>query len=116
MPSTTEAVGVSSAASVMLLERAVWCSIVVVTYFRLNFRQWASDFWHQASAAEHKVSAARCPTPPTRPQGLFVSVVTLILTLYVLCIVAPMNAVAEWDIHWRGGSNGRRTSGPTRVR
>ncbi|CAM9461505.1 unnamed protein product [Ectocarpus sp. 13 AM-2016] len=102
MPSTTEAVGVPSAASAKLLERAVWCSIVVVMYFRLNFRQWASDFWQQASAAEHK--------------GLFVSVVTLILTLYVLCIVAPMNAVAEWDTHWRGGSNGRRTSGPTRVR
>lgn len=36
-----------------------------------------------------------CRCPPTLTgvtQGLFVSVVTLIVTLYVLCIVAPMNA------------------------
>ncbi|CAM9742356.1 unnamed protein product [Hapterophycus canaliculatus] len=99
MVATTET---PTTASAKLLERAVWFVLVVVAYFRLNLRRWAIDFWHQASAAEHK--------------GLFVSVVTLILTLYVLCIVAPMNAVAEWDTHWRGGSSGRRAQGLTRAR
>lgn len=31
-------------------------------------------------------------TSGRRTQGLFVSVVTLLVTLYVLCILAPMNA------------------------
>eukprot|EP00752_Nemacystus_decipiens_P001270 g1267.t1 len=93
---------VSSAASAKLPERAVWL-LVGYGLAKFNLRVWAREFWVQACGAEHK--------------GLFLSVVTLILTFYMVCVFAPMNAVAEWDTRWRGGSSsGRRASGVPRAR
>lgn len=95
--STTEAPATSSPAD-KHLRRALW---ILLGYglAKVNLRRWTGVFFQQAAAADHK--------------GLFVSVVTLLVTLYVLCILAPMNAVAEWDVRWRGGGSGRRGEGIT---